>query len=136
MNRVYLSGRLTKDPEFTTTTSGISLCRFSIAVSRKTRKEDGTADVDFINCVAWRTSADFISKYAHKGNKVGVSGSIQTRTYDATDGSKRHITEVLADEVELYSLKSENENKPKTEAFEKQEIMKKFEPIETTDLPF
>lgn len=136
MNRVYLSGRLTKDPEFTTTTSGISLCRFSIAVNRKTRKEDGIVDVDFINCVAWRTSADFISKYAHKGNKVGVSGSIQTRTYDATDGSKRHITEVLADEVELYSLKSENENKPKTEASEKHEIMKKFEPIETDGLPF
>lgn len=136
MNKVMLVGNLTKDPEFQTTASGISLCRFSIAINRKFKNDKGEYESDFINCVAWRSSADFVSKYAHKGNKVGIIGSIQTRNYDAQDGTKRYVTEVLAEEVELYTPKSENENKPKTEASAKQEILQKFEPVNEDNLPF
>lgn len=136
MNKVILVGNLTKDPEFITTNNGISVCRFTIAVNRKFKNEDGNYDSDFINCVAWRNTADFVSKYSHKGNKVGVSGSIQTRTYDAQDGSKRYVTEVVVDDVELYTPKSENDNKPQTEASKKQETMQKFEPIDDDNLPF
>ena len=136
MNKVELTGNLTKDVDYQKTASGISVSRFTLAVNRKYKKEDGTTETDFINCVAWRNTADFITKYAHKGNKVGVTGSIQTRTYDAQDGTKRYVTEVVADEVELYTPKSENENKPKTEAQAKQEVMKNFEPIDDDNLPF
>ena len=136
MNKVELTGNLTKDVDYQKTASGISVCRFTLAVNRKYKKEDGTTETDFINCVAWRNTADFITKYAHKGNKVGVTGSIQTRSYDAQDGTKRYVTEVIAEEVEIYTPKSENENKPKTEAQAKQEVMKNFEPIDDDNLPF
>lgn len=136
MNKVILSGNLCGDPEYQTTASGISLCRFRIAVQRKFKNEKGEYESDFISVVAWRGTADFVSKYLHKGNKVGVTGSLQTRTYDAQDGTKRYVTEVVADEVESYTPKSENENKPKTEASAKQEVMQSFEPIETDNLPF
>lgn len=136
MNKVELTGNLTKDVDYQKTASGISVCRFTLAVNRKYKKEDGTTETDFINCVAWRNTADFITKYAHKGNKVGVTGSIQTRSYDAQDGTKKYVTEVVADEVELYTPKSENENKPKTEAQAKQETFQTFEPIPDSELPF
>ena len=136
MNRVILVGNMVADPEYQTTASGISLCRFRIAVQRKFKNEKGEYESDFINIVAWRGTADFVSKYLHKGNKIGVTGSLQTRTYDAQDGSKRYVTEVVADEVESYTPKSENENKPKTEAAAKQEVMQNFEPIDDDNLPF
>ena len=136
MNKVILVGNLTKDVDYQTTVSGISVCRFTIAVNRKFKNESGEYDSDFINCVAWRNTADFISKYAHKGNKVGVVGSLQTRSYDAQDGTKKYVTEVIADDVELYTPKSENANKPQTEASVKQEVFQKFEPIDDDNLPF
>lgn len=136
MNKVILSGNLCGDPEYQTTASGISLCRFRIAVQRKFKNEKGEYESDFISVVAWRGTADFVSKYLHKGNKIGVTGSLQTRTYDAQDGTKKYVTEVVADEVESYTPKSENENKPKTDAAAKQEVMQSFEPIESDNLPF
>ena len=136
MNKVILVGNMVADPEYQTTASGISLCRFRIAVQRKFKNEKGEYESDFISVVAWRGTADFVSKYLHKGNKVGVTGSLQTRTYDAQDGTKRYVTEVVADEVESYTPKSENENKPKTEAATKQEVMQNFEPIDDANLPF
>lgn len=135
-NKCWLTGNLTKDPEYQKTNSGISVARFSIAVTRKYKNEAGEYEADFINCVAWRNTADFVSKYLHKGNKIGLTGSIQTRSYDAQDGTKRYVTEVIADEVESYTPKTENENKPKTEAQAKQEVMQKFEPIDDDNLPF
>ena len=136
MNKVMLTGRLTKDPEFTTTANGISVCRFSLAVDRKFTNENGEKEADFINIVAWRGLAENCNKYLRKGNKVGVVGSIQTRTYDAQDGTKRYATEVIAEDVEFLSPKTENDGKPKTESQEKQEIMQKFEPISESNLPF
>lgn len=135
-NRCWFTGNVVKSPEYQKTANGISVCRFTIAVNRKFKKEDGTTETDFINCVAWRNGADFISKYAHKGNRVGIIGSLQTRSYDAQDGTKRHVTEIVVEEVEIYTPKSENENKPKTEAAAKQEVMQNFEPINDDNLPF
>ena len=129
MNRVILIGNLTKDPEFNTTNSGISVCRFTVAVNRKFKNENGESESDFINIVTWRGLADNCGKYLHKGNKVSVCGSIQTRSYDTPDGTKRYVTEVIADEVEFLTPVKENENKPKTEASAKHEVMQKFEPI-------
>ena len=67
-------------------------------------------EADFINCVAWRSTADFVQKYFIKGNKIGLRGSLQTRSYDAQDGSKRYVTEVIADEVEFVAPKSDGQN--------------------------
>ena len=136
MNKVMLTGRLTRDPEFQTTVNGISVCRFSLAVDRKFTNENGEKEADFINIVVWRGLAENCNKYLRKGNKVGIVGSIQTRTYDAQDGSKRYATEVIAEDVEFLSPKIENDGKPKTESQEKQEIMQKFEPIDDLPLPF
>lgn len=106
MNKVILVGNLTKDPELKTTASGISVCTFTIAVNRRVSREaqaQGARDADFFNIVAWRQTAELCAKYLAKGRKVGVVGSLQTRTYDAQDGTKRYITEVVADEVEFLS---------------------------------
>ena len=136
MNKVMLTGRLTKDPEFTTTANGISVCRFSLAVDRKFTNENGEKEADFINIVVWRGLAENCNKYLHKGNKAGIVGSIQTRTYDDREGNKKYATEVVADEVEFLSSPNENENKPKSESQKKQETMQKFEPISESNLPF
>lgn len=101
MNKVILIGNLTKDPELTTTTSGVSICRFTLAVSRRYTNSEGERETDFINIVVWRNLADNCHKFLRKGSKAAVVGSLQTRSYDAQDGSKRYVTEVVADEVEF-----------------------------------
>lgn len=136
MNKVILVGNMVADPDYTKTASGIDVCRFRLAVQRKFKNEKGEYESDFLSIVTWRSSAEFVSKYARKGNKIGVTGTLQTRSYDAQDGTKKYVTEVVADEVELYTPKSENDNKPKTEAQAKQEVMQKFEPISDDNLPF
>lgn len=136
MNKVILIGRLTKDPELTTTGSGISVCRFGLAVDRKFTNADGEKEVDFLNIVAWRGLADNCNKYLRKGNKCGIVGSIQTRSYDAADGTKKYLTEIIAEEIEFLSSKTENENKPQTESQKRQEVMNAFTPIDDSQLPF
>lgn len=103
MNKAFLVGNLTRDPELRTTSSGIPVCSFSIAINRRFRNASGQQETDFINITAWRQLAELCSKYLVKGRKVGVVGSIQTRTYEAQDGSKRNAFEVVADEVEFLS---------------------------------
>lgn len=110
MNRVILVGNLAADPEMRTTQSGITCASFRVAVQRRFANQQGVREADFINCVAWRQTAEFIHKYFIKGNKIGLVGSLQTRSYDAQDGSKRYVTEVLVDEVEFVSPKSEAQN--------------------------
>ena len=107
MNKVYLIGNLTRDPEISTTTSGISVCRMSIAVSRRFSNAEGGRDTDFFNITAWRGTADNCAKFLKKGNKIAVSGSIQTRTYDRTDGTKGFSIDIIADEVEFLSSKND-----------------------------
>lgn len=103
MNKVFLIGNLTADPEMRTTNSGISCCQFRMAVQRRFKNAAGAREADFIPVIAWRQLADLCHQYLSKGRKCAVTGSIQTRTYDAQDGSKRYVTEVIADEIEFLS---------------------------------
>lgn len=108
MNRSILVGRLTKDPELRTTANGIPTTSFTIAVNRTYSNQNGEKEADFINIVAWRKQAENIAKYCNKGSLVGVDGRIQTRSYDAQDGTKRYVTEVVADSVSFLGSKSDN----------------------------
>lgn len=117
MNRAVIIGRLTKEPELRATASGVSVCTFTIAVDRRF-KQDNQQQTDFIPVVVWRGQADNCAKYLHKGSQAAVCGSIQTRSYDAPNGSKRYITEVVADEVQFLSTNSnEAENAPKMDDY-------------------
>lgn len=110
MNKVILIGNLTKDPEHMSTTNGVSVCRFTLAVQRKFAGQDGEREADFINIVTWRGLADNCHKFLSKGKKCGIVGEIQTRSYDAQDGTKRYVTEVVANEVEFLSAKEQGES--------------------------
>ena len=104
MNKVYLIGNLTRDPEMRSTSSGIPVCNFSIAVNRRFKNaQTGQQETDFFNIVAWRQLAELCGRYLAKGRKVAVFGSIQTRSYEAQDGSKRTAFDIVADEVEFLS---------------------------------
>ena len=143
MNKVILVGNLTRDPELITTTNGVSLCRFSLAVQRRFAGQDGEREADFINIVVWRGQADNCYKYLKKGSKCGVVGSLQTRSYDAQDGTKRYSTDVVADEVEFLSTKGSSNSEEGFEPVEsgskssgKSDVVNKFEPIDDDNLPF
>ena len=92
MNKVILTGRLTKDPELKKTSSGISYVQFNLAVNRNYVSKSGERQADFINCVVWRVQADNLAKYIKKGGLIGVEGEIQTRTYDDQNGIRKYIT--------------------------------------------
>lgn len=143
MNKVILVGNLTKDPELVTTNNGVSLCRFTLAVGRRFASSDGEREADFINIVVWRGQADNCYKYLKKGSKAGVVGSIQTRAYDGSDGTRRYATEVVADEVEFLTSKggAPAEDIVPSEASGskssgKSDTVTKFEPIDDDNLPF
>ena len=104
MNKAILVGRLTRDAELRTTGSGTSVCSFTLAVNRRFKNADGNYDADFINCVAWRAQAEFISKQFKKGDMFGIVGNLQTRTYEK-DGNKTYITEVVVEEVNFVGGK-------------------------------
>jgi len=144
MNKVILVGNLTRDPELITTNNGISVCRFGIACQRRFANQNGEREADFINIVAWRSTADFCYKYFKKGNKVALVGSLQSRSYDAQDGSKRTVTEVVVDEVEFASSKGPSnsedsvmlEEESGSKSTGKNDVVNKFEPIDDDNLPF
>lgn len=106
LNQVILGGRLTAAPELKTTPNGISVLAFSIAVDRDYAKQGEEKQTDFINCVAWRQTAEFIAKYFGKGEAICVVGSLQTRTWQAQDGSKRYATEVIVDRAKFVESKA------------------------------
>ena len=99
MNVVTLMGSLTADPELRTTTSGLSVCRFTVAVDRNYAKAGTERQADFINCVAWRQTAEFVSRYFVKGQLIALDGSIQTGSYTDNNGNKRYTTDVVVDNV-------------------------------------
>ncbi len=108
-NKVILVGNMTADPELKQTTTGTSVCSFSIAVNRRfTKADQGQQTVDFINIVAWRQQAEFVSRYFKKGNPILVCGQLQTRTWNDNQGQKRYATEVIADEVTFVTPASTN----------------------------
>lgn len=102
MNKVVLIGRLTKDPELRFTPgNGNAVATFTVAVDRRLPNKDGVREADFIPIVVWGKQAESTANYMSKGKLIGISGRIQTRSYDAKDGSKRYVTEVVAEEVQF-----------------------------------
>ena len=112
MNKVSLMGRLTATPELKQTQSGNSVVSFCVAVDRRFQGQDGKRETDFINCVAWRKTAEFIAKYFGKGRMIAISGAIQTRKYTDRDGKDRMATEVIADEVYFCGDKQTDNGQP------------------------
>ena len=109
LNKVILMGHMTADPELKQTTNGTSVCSFSIGVNRRYSKQDqGQRSVDFINIVAWRQQAEFVSRYFKKGSSIVICGSIQTRDWTDNNGQKRYATEVVADEVSFGAPAAQN----------------------------
>ncbi len=103
MNKCVILGNLTRDPELKTTTSGKSVCNFTVAVSRRFTGPNGEREADFIPVVVWGKQAENCAKYLRKGSQCAVSGAIQVRNYEANDGSRRYVTEVIADEVQFLA---------------------------------
>jgi len=136
MNKVMLIGNLTKDPELSTTQSGISICKFSIAVNSRTGSESDK--VNFFNIVTWRGLADNCSKYLQKGNKIAVSGRIELDNYTDKDGNQKTWISVQADDVEFLTPKgtanetSDYTPKPKSTA----KPVSQLTPVEDDGLPF
>lgn len=132
MNKAILIGNLTKDPELATTNNGISVCKFTLAVSRRYIGASGERETDFLNIVVWRGQAENCHKYLRKGSKCAVVGNIQSRSYEAQDGTKRYITEIVAEEVEFLSSRNSSDSAAAT----KTEEVTELKPIEDDSLPF
>ena len=131
MNKAILVGNLTKDPEKRTTPNGVTVTSFTVAVQKRFKNADGGYDADFINCVAFRQTADFTAQYFQKGSMIGVTGSLQTRSYEDKNGNKRYVTEVLADNVEFVGSKKEQ----KAEDIFGDEL-EDYKPLDDSELPF
>ena len=115
MNKAILIGNLANDPESRTTQSGIAQCTFRLAVQRRFANAQGVREADFLTIVCWRQTAELCARYLSKGRKVAVEGSIQTRSYDAQDGTKRYVTEVVVDNIEFAGSRGEA-SRPRDEA--------------------
>lgn len=116
MNKVILVGRLTRDPEVKNTTSGKAVAGFTLAVDRRFKNKDGQKEADFVPIVVWGKQAEFAGQYLSKGSQIGVSGRLQVRSYDAQDGQRRYVTEVVADEITFLSTKKDgNSNNANTQ---------------------
>ena len=109
MTKVFLIGNLTRDPELTETSSGVSICRFSIAVNRSYSGADGERKTDFFNVTAWRGLGETVARFAKKGNKVAVAGSIELRNYEDSQGIKRTGVDIIAQDVEFLSPKGSSD---------------------------
>lgn len=106
MNKIFISGNLTRDPEIRVSGGGKAYARMGIAVQRSSKKSDGTQDVDFFNMTAWGKTAEFCNKYLHKGSRVLVEGRLQTYSYDGKDGVKKTAYDIMIDNIEFASSKS------------------------------
>ena len=135
MNKVQLVGRLTKDPEIKLTTNQVKFCTFTLAVDRRFKDANGQRQADFISCVAWKQTAEFIQKYFGKGSRIGICGSIQTRNYETDDGKKVFITEVVADEAEFVESQSKPQETEQAEAPQPVVQQAQEEPVQG-ELPF
>lgn len=110
INRVVLTGRLTRDPELKYTQSGNAVCSFTLAVDRQFRNQNGDREADFINCVIWRKSAENFSNFTHKGSMVGIDGRIQVRNYENQQGQRVYVTEVIVDNFALLESRNSQGN--------------------------
>ena len=133
MNKVILIGRLSQDPEMRTTPNGVATTTFSVAVSRNFTNQNGERDTDFFRCVAWRNQAENIAKYCQKGSQVAVEGRLQNRNYEAQDGTRRYVTEVIADNVTFLGSRSDAQ---RTSSSAPQEMANDVEINEASEDPF
>ncbi|CAM2999465.1 single-stranded DNA-binding protein [Hathewaya histolytica] len=134
MNKVTLVGRLTRDPELKFTPgAGTAVTTFTLAVNRRFKRE-GQPDADFIRVVVWGKQAEATASYMRKGNLMGLSGRIETRSYDGNDGTKRYVTEAVAEEIEF--LTSKRENGQATENLAHSSEIDGVMPIDDEDIPF
>ncbi|MCI2773444.1 single-stranded DNA-binding protein [Staphylococcus petrasii] len=109
INRVILVGRLTKDPEYRQTPSGVAVATFTLAVNRTFKNKNGEREADFINVVVFRQQAENVNKYLSKGSLAGVDGRIQSRSYENKEGQRVFVTEVVADSVQFMDSKGSNQ---------------------------
>ena len=139
LNKVILTGRLTATPELKTTPGGASVTSFSIAVQRQFKSADGSYQTDFINIVAWRNTAEFVTRYFEKGQLIAIVGSIQTRQYEDKTGAKRTAFEVVADEAQFVESKKDSAARPADE-FKAPPVTggntMEFEEVSDDELPF
>lgn len=108
LNHIVIMGRLTRDPELRRTGSGLAVTNFSVAVDRDFKSDSGEKETDFIDCVAWRATAEFVNKYMKKGSMVAVSGRLQIRQWTDNDGNKRRTAEIVADNVYFGESKKDS----------------------------
>lgn len=131
MTKVFLIGNLTRDPELTETAAGVPVCRFSVAVNRRT---DGEQTADFYNVTAWRKTAEAIARYTKKGNKIAVYGDLQIRQYEDRSGIKRTSVDVTAQDVEFLTPKQEDENPAPAQGYSRKPALESFD--DDGDIPF
>lgn len=138
MNKVILIGRLANDPEIATTQSGISKCSFRLAVPRRFINAQGDRETDFLPIIAWRTTADLCARYLAKGRQCGVEGTIQTRSYDAQDGTRRYVTEIIAESVQFLGSRDGDAQatQQQRQSSQAQPHQMGFTEIDDNELPF
>jgi single-strand DNA-binding protein len=134
MNKVILIGNLTRDPENSTTKSGLAVCKMSLAVNRNFTNADGERECDFFNLVAWRQLAENCGKFLSKGKKIAVVGNLQTRSYETDEGYKKYVTEVMADEIEFLTPRDEAQQSAPAAPAKKRAA--ELKPVDDDDLPF
>lgn len=147
INRVVLVGRLTKDPEFRTTQSGVDVATFTLAVNRNFKSKNGEQQADFINCVVFRKQAENVNNYLNKGSLAGIDGRLQSRSYENKEGQRVFVTEVVCDSVQFLEPKntqSSNNNQSNNQVQQREKALQSENPfnnsnnfdMDTDDLPF
>ncbi|MCH5161328.1 MAG: single-stranded DNA-binding protein [Clostridiales bacterium] len=139
MNKIILIGNLTRDPESSTTQSGVNFTRFTIAVNRPFTNAAGDRLADYFDVICWRQLADKCSRYLYKGSKVGITGSVQRRQYEDRDGIKRTSFDVVADEVEFLTPKTNSQRDSSVGGGympEEPHPVSEMQPVDNDDLPF
>ena len=146
MNKVILIGNLVNDPEYLTSQSGVSITKFRLAMQRKFANSNGVREADFVNCVAFKQTADFINNYFRKGMKIAIEGNLHSGSYNAQDGSKRYTLDVYIDNAEFVSSKNDDGGSASGSARNKAQHtnstltgepdMSKFTEVEDDELPF
>lgn len=136
MNKVFLIGNLTRDPEMSETPSGIPYCRLGLAVIRPYSGSDGERATDFFNITVWRAQAENCGRYLKKGSKVSVVGSLQNRSYEDKDGNKRQVTDIIANEVEFLSVKNQSKTSGDNEMPAPKPSKPTLQQVDDEELPF
>ncbi|UXR31855.1 single-stranded DNA-binding protein [Staphylococcus simulans] len=147
INRVVLVGRLTKDPEFRTTPSGVDVATFTLAVNHNFKSKNGEQQADFINCVVFRKQAENVNNYLNKGSLAGIDGRLQSRSYENKEGQRVFVTEVVCDSVQFLEPKNaqtSNNNQSNNEVQQREKALQSENPfnnsnnfdMDTDDLPF